>query len=265
MQRFKKIRASFAFTLIELLVVIAIIAILAAILFPVFAQARDKARQASCMSNLKQIGTAGMMYMQDYDDTMFQTYYNDTPLTYQAWWYSYVDYTQDPAGRTVPEKALLYPYTKNNGIKDCPSAADIPGNGATIADMAFPVNTRYLIPAAAAAAPLAAIEAPAETILMGDGAFISNPDGAVKRFSTLNSPSGTLYPTVHGRHAGMANILWIDGHVKALKPTPRTVGWNAVVTVELLKKNNLGDILPGGVRTGDAVKDDYYFALVKTR
>jgi prepilin-type N-terminal cleavage/methylation domain-containing protein len=57
------------FTLIELLVVIAIIAILAAILFPVFAQAREKARQTTCVSNLKQIGTAFMMYVQDYDET----------------------------------------------------------------------------------------------------------------------------------------------------------------------------------------------------
>jgi prepilin-type N-terminal cleavage/methylation domain-containing protein len=57
------------FTLIELLVVIAIIAILAAILFPVFAQARESARQATCLSNMKQIGTASMMYVQDYDET----------------------------------------------------------------------------------------------------------------------------------------------------------------------------------------------------
>src|SRR5215469_14250823 len=63
-----------AFTLIELLVVIAIIAILAAILFPVFAQAREKARAISCMSNLKQIGTASMMYVQDYDETFFGSY-----------------------------------------------------------------------------------------------------------------------------------------------------------------------------------------------
>src|SRR5690348_16265574 len=67
MQRANRVRLGF--TLIELLVVIAIIAILAAILFPVFAQAREKARQAACLSNMKQIGTGLMMYAQDYDET----------------------------------------------------------------------------------------------------------------------------------------------------------------------------------------------------
>src|SRR6266498_1636350 len=68
-----------AFTLIELLVVIAIIAILAAILFPVFAQAREKARQASCLSNLKQVGNALMMYQQDYDEVWPPSYYYRNP------------------------------------------------------------------------------------------------------------------------------------------------------------------------------------------
>ena len=67
-------RRLLAFTLIELLVVIAIIAILAAILFPVFAQAREKARSAACMSNLKQLGTAAVMYQQDYDGVFVPNY-----------------------------------------------------------------------------------------------------------------------------------------------------------------------------------------------
>ena len=71
-------RSQPGFTLIELLVVIAIIAILAAILFPVFARARDKARQAACMSNEKQIGTATMMYLQDYDE-YYPIRYGGTP------------------------------------------------------------------------------------------------------------------------------------------------------------------------------------------
>src|SRR5437867_8140420 len=78
------------FTLIELLVVIAIIAILAAILFPVFAQARASARQATCLSNLKQIGTAAMLYVQDYDEKFFPEF---VPLDngLQAWWFVLLD------------------------------------------------------------------------------------------------------------------------------------------------------------------------------
>jgi prepilin-type N-terminal cleavage/methylation domain-containing protein/prepilin-type processing-associated H-X9-DG protein len=98
------------FTLIELLVVIAIIAILAAILFPVFAQAREKARQASCLSNCKQISTAMMMYAQDYDEKLPGW---DNPgghyLTRSGWDWAIV----------VP---LLNAYTKNTDVWTCPSA-----------------------------------------------------------------------------------------------------------------------------------------------
>ena len=73
----------YAFTLIELLVVIAIIAILAAILFPVFARARERARRSACQSNLKQIGLGIMQYAQDYDETMPLTYYQNT--AFKGW------------------------------------------------------------------------------------------------------------------------------------------------------------------------------------
>jgi prepilin-type N-terminal cleavage/methylation domain-containing protein/prepilin-type processing-associated H-X9-DG protein len=106
-------RTRWGFTLIELLVVIAIIAILAAILFPVFAQARDKARQSSCLSNCKQMGTAWMMYQQDYDET----FPSSQPLN--VW--------DDCA--TMKDRGsfggwtgnLLMPYSKNAAIFKCPS------------------------------------------------------------------------------------------------------------------------------------------------
>src|SRR5713101_3403580 len=88
------------FTLIELLVVIAIIAILAAILFPVFAQAREKARTTTCLSNLKQLGTAVTMYMQDYDGA------------YPLAWYGKPQYGFD---------VVLFPYIHNYAVFECPS------------------------------------------------------------------------------------------------------------------------------------------------
>ncbi|MFO8080711.1 MAG: prepilin-type N-terminal cleavage/methylation domain-containing protein, partial [Armatimonadota bacterium] len=94
------------FTLIELLVVIAIIAILAAILFPVFARSREKARQSSCLSNLKQIATATLMYTQDYDETMPLYYRNSgIPLVLTA-------------------QSRIQPYMKNEQIWVCPSGHD---------------------------------------------------------------------------------------------------------------------------------------------
>jgi prepilin-type N-terminal cleavage/methylation domain-containing protein/prepilin-type processing-associated H-X9-DG protein len=102
-----------AFTLIELLVVIAIIAILAAILFPVFAQAREKARQSACLSNLKQIGTALQLYTQDYDETV------PSARTYGAWWTK-----ANPRGWPPPfAKDQQMPYVKNEAVWFCPSVA----------------------------------------------------------------------------------------------------------------------------------------------
>ena len=100
------------FTLIELLVVIAIIAILAAILFPVFAQARDKARSASCLSNEKQIGLGLMMYTQDYDDTYPTAYMykNNTATT-----------NGGSAGGYIHFSAMVQPYIKSDKIWVCPS------------------------------------------------------------------------------------------------------------------------------------------------
>src|SRR5690348_10612687 len=112
------------FTLIELLVVIAIIAILAAILFPVFAQAREKARAISCLSSVKQIGLAMMMYAQDYDETHVLADNRGQHQRYPEWdgdsnigsgWYSW--------------KHPLVPYLKNMGLWTCPDVAQQPSWG----------------------------------------------------------------------------------------------------------------------------------------
>jgi prepilin-type N-terminal cleavage/methylation domain-containing protein/prepilin-type processing-associated H-X9-DG protein len=114
-------QARSGFTLIELLVVIAIIAILAAILFPVFAQAREKARQASCLSNEKQVGLGVLMYVQDYDETWPLALPSTTTINSSAY-RAIGDLNQfGPKTRSFWYNAIQ-PYLKNHQIIKCPSA-----------------------------------------------------------------------------------------------------------------------------------------------
>src|SRR5690606_29628861 len=117
-----KNKKSNGFTLIELLVVIAIISILAAILFPVFARARENARRASCMSNLKQIGLGMMMYTQDYDGKYFARYYYSGSSTPGSSGGSLVSEVRPPAtSSSTNDYWLLYSYIKNRQLFQCPS------------------------------------------------------------------------------------------------------------------------------------------------
>lgn len=156
------------FTLIELLVVIAIIAILAAILFPVFAQAREKARAASCVSNLKQIGLSWSMYTQDYDETV-------------------VPYTVGGGSTTsaFPWTYLLQPYIKNYQVYKCPDAQYAIGYTYN-ANLARSDGYNLSGPRS-----LAGIQLPAASPIFIDGNGISGPQG------TSNPPAGTtgwVYP-----------------------------------------------------------------------
>jgi len=132
MQQSSLFRQRWGFTLIELLVVIAIIAILAAILFPVFAQAREKARSVSCLSNVKQFGLGEQMYIQDYDETFPLAWGRElsddekaaNPTAYDdpsSWWNEIYPYIKNGSGGNVGDTDARGQTSKKGGMYHCPS------------------------------------------------------------------------------------------------------------------------------------------------
>jgi prepilin-type N-terminal cleavage/methylation domain-containing protein/prepilin-type processing-associated H-X9-DG protein len=199
------------FTLIELLVVIAIIAILAAILFPVFSRAREKARQASCMSNLKQLATSTLMYVQDYDETF--------PMSiYWAGAYAVTFYSE------------LDPYVKNQQVYQCPSkpkALDVyqafqnvlgiplaPGTAQYVSYMfnyaLFEDGPQNVLTGADdPPIRLSEIEFPVETVMVYDGNLAAQGGP----FDMFDSP-------IDARHNDVVNANYVDGHTKVVKARP---------------------------------------------
>jgi len=194
--RWKKV----GFTLIELLVVIAIIAILAAILFPVFAQAREAGRKAACQSNLKQIGNGWAMYCQDYDERSNQnTWSNELPSSAQK-------------NRIFGQR--LQPYIKNYGVLRCPSDS----TPWTATDQEIPATQltgSYAFKSYGSWA-LADIQAPAEFFLVWDGGTGGVMTGNI--WLGVESRTGAFRwgrrQDFSNRHSNQTNMLFADGHVK---------------------------------------------------
>lgn len=208
------------FTLIELLVVVAIISLLAAILFPVFARARENARKASCLSNLKQISLGWMMYTQDYDETApFADYYSEGGNVEHGWDFT-LDYSLSYSNPVI-SAGLLDPYIKDGQISNCPSftgqAWGRPYSG-------YAYNAQYIggegdygdTGIDHHSAVLAQIEEPTNTVIFADAGYKLSPGDAVSGENYLRGPSASNQAaTADFRHNGTANVAYADGHVKS--------------------------------------------------
>ncbi|MFP4248532.1 MAG: DUF1559 domain-containing protein [Armatimonadota bacterium] len=247
------------FTLIELLVVIAIIAILAAILFPVFARAREKARQTTCLSNLKQISIGWMMYASDYDERVMPVELPGAGTVTHYWWTAY----DSSSSASDAEGGLLYPYMKNNQIQACPSFSN--DLRADVGFTGYGYNWHYLSPMDYSNWPtvtyhpasLASIQSPSETVTFADAARINPWDGETFEGNTYLDPPSQANPGFHGRHNGVGNVAFADGHAKAETPVFRTgsFGYGGSFDAEVFKEHSLGDIDSDGDLTTDELMD----------
>jgi prepilin-type N-terminal cleavage/methylation domain-containing protein/prepilin-type processing-associated H-X9-DG protein len=232
-----KRRVARGFTLIELLVVIAIIAILAAILFPVFARARENARRASCQSNLKQIGLGILMYTQDYDEHYPGLMEYPTVIQTQSGWPGKLFNINNGSagGNVISWMDMIYPYVKSTQLFQCPSQ---PTTGATTGAGSYGYsgsisgfdNGHYgQSTTAYGGNTLASIQDPAQIIMLYDCQW---------NYSSINTPyymvATAQDPVSYARenpHLDGTNIAFADGHVKWMKPSAVVTHYTKYVNV----------------------------------
>lgn len=198
----------FAFTLIELLVVIAIIAILAAILFPVFARARENARRASCASNMRQLGLGILQYTQDYDERLPAAMVGEDGKNKTGGWMFYSAFgsgTTDP--KFDPAQGSLYPYVKSSQIFVCPSDSQgqLDGNSYALNSCVAP----GVATGVSGTKALAAFDETSKWMLLSEEKTYKNTTDDAYQLLGTNDLSD--------RHMDGSNVLFLDGHTKWLR------------------------------------------------
>lgn len=201
------------FTLIELLVVIAIISIVGAILLPVFAKAREKARQTACISNARQLTMAFIQYEQDYDERLPSATDGGAASGRPGGW---VYYNVFPANQTIRSfdvtRGTVYPYVNNTQIYVCPSDAEgkRSGNSYAANSCVFMGQALGLEPGKAAAS----FDAPSNFLLLGEEAVV----GAEDNTSTDDGYLLFRLNAFSTRHIAGSVITFVDGHTKWMRP-----------------------------------------------
>lgn len=198
-----------AFTLIELLVVIAIIAILASMLFPSFARAREMARRTACISNMKQIGLGIMQYTQDYDERLPNSVDGTPGQGKEGGWMFYSSFPgNDTAGSFQPARGSIYPYVKSVQIFVCPSDSVGQNSGDSYAANACNFsNTGNADNLRAGKSMVAFDDSTQWMMLTEESADNSNRSSTDDAYLTLTN-------NISPRHMDGASVLFMDGHAK---------------------------------------------------
>jgi prepilin-type N-terminal cleavage/methylation domain-containing protein/prepilin-type processing-associated H-X9-DG protein len=226
---------AFGFTLIELLVVIAIIAILAAILFPVFARARENARRASCQSNLKQIGLGVLQYAQDFDERypMGKVIVGGSDVSWRQTVQPYVKSTQLFRCPSNPNSDT----TRDNAVGNYPEIKESYGANLRVFGVDWGGGGSNTITTS-----LAQIEESASKIMVGEAIDSQGIYGAGTAYPDWSNNNNFVTSAFAG-HLGTGNYLFADGHVKALRPT-RTMSPNNMWG-GFMDNSNTGNCLTG--------------------
>jgi len=276
-----------AFTLVELLVVIAIISLLAAILFPVFASARSRARQTACLSNLRQMGMAFLQYQHDHDDMSTPPYNTRGIQTNKSgWWFGTANADQTINWQDSP----LAPYNKSYELMDCAESPKPKNPNNRILYDRFSLgfgygNNQFIFNPSQRPKKITQFTNPGETIVLADAGWFNF--GEIKPSYYIYQPSyvrtnasGSPVPPddiqdwaeqsggIRGHNSGFTNVLWSDYHVSSVKLTYRKAD-------SLHARNRLGDIVhrsfpyslrgePADVNGFDGnYKLNYYWQVVK--